>query len=428
MFAHLQSGSGLHTESGLHTASASRQGTGPSRVGVVGSCLAAAGLAVAGIGLAAPAQASQAPTDVGLGSQTRVVGQGVVAPSAAQTMTTKFRWADGSTVKATVVSGSGAKEVAGADISNRTVAWTKWDQMVGVLSDGRGVGLKDGKLHYADAKGQLHLFNSGWTPTVDDAWLQGNRAYGVRYSADKGGSQFFDLGSVGGKVSQDAPWLQGDRQVGSYAVHSGRVYWTRLVMSGGVPVRAEVVSRSMKGGAVRLEAKSASDPSIVDGGVGVVTHKNDTGDWTGGPVTGAKLLGGKNLVSYTGTWPNAGGPDDGMAELMLSGHTVAVANVGGKGTIIMDTKAKKAWWVSAPGKALAMRPTIGSNRVVWPWLEMGNPSAVANRQISVFDAGKLRKLTANGNPQQAYTNGGAVAYSAIAPADGRDSFAAMRVR
>lgn len=187
--------------------------------------------------------------------------------------------------------------MAGADISNRTVAWTKWDQMVGVLSDGRGVGLKDGKLHYADAKGQLHLFNSGWTPTVDDAWLQGNRAYGVRYSAEKGGAQFFDLGSV-----------------------------------------------------------------------------------------------------------------------------------GSKGTIIMGTKAKKAWWVSVPGKALAMRPTIGSNRVVWPWLEMGRPSAVANRQISVFDAGKLRKLAANGNPQQAFTNGGADAYSAIEPADGRDSFAAMRVR
>lgn len=398
--------------------------SGTARGGtVVGSCLAAAGIAVTGMGLAAPAHASQAP------ATPAHVARVAAAPMAASTVSTKFRWADGSAVKATVVSGSGAKEVAAADISQRTVAWESWDYTAGVLPDGRAVGIKGGKLYWADAKGKLHLYNSGWAPQVDHAWVQGNRAYGIRYYNTKQAVQFFDLGTVGGKINQDAPWLAGESSGSDYAVLGGRVYWDRLVMSKGEPVGIEVVSRPMKGGAVRVEAKGASGPSLVDGGVGVVTHKVQAGNWSGGPVTGAKVLGGKSLVSFAGAWPSDVGPDAGPATLVLSGHTLAAANVGGNGTIVMDTRAKKAWWVSAPTKGVAVVPSIGSNRVVWQWANYADGDNPVNRQIAVFDAGKVRKLTAKGSVSRVYANGGAVAYAAFAlTADARPSFAAMKVR
>lgn len=371
--------------------------------------VAAAGAAsialVAGAFVALPgAQAAPA-------HQSAALAPAVAQAATATTVTTKFRWADGSAVKATVVPTSKATSVPPSGIQKRYLASPTWDSTQGVLADGRAIGLDNGKVQVLHANNTRQNYYTGKLPApIDRVQVQGNTVYGVTSHPQY--SMVYEF-SGPGKPVKILSKLTGDFGNAEFTVANGRVYWRDYVVSTrGIVQSTRVLSRAAGGGSSRVEATNASTPTSSLGGVAVVTHAPKPDRWDGGPVTGLRKLGGGTLVKYTGTWPVVGsGPDDNVPGLYAGGNMAAVVDIDRKGVMVMDLVNRRAWLVTPRAGDTSTIPVFSGTRAAWQWINPANGHSPSYGEAMFFDLGKLRRIS-SGNPvYNVSVNGKAIEYS-----------------
>lgn len=368
---------------------------------------------------------------------------------AERTLTTDFVWADGRPVIATVLDGELARRVTPEEISDRYGAESiKSDHtLLGVLADGRALTLDTvwpmvvGRGKEKDAYYGAHDQRARGVPAID-AWTlpsTGTTIYGVvkqsgglaLYSSKGPGKTIVGPLSLPGEQAQaldeGQQVMRTSPGVRPVAVFNGRVYWDRLSSDGEDGARhREVVSRPLTGGFVRVELAKASHPQAVPGGIAVLTE-SDRVLGTGFTYDGARMLGGQRLVSAV---PNEAGTtpccDGTWRSAQLGGRLVVVPHAYGDGQLVMDTQARKAWWVSSP-KGQAVLPAVLTNsRAVWSWTGTGEHRGMATNRIAILDAGsgQLRTLRPTNRVAAWAVAGSALAWS-TQPDDAFEGFAAQ---
>ena len=379
----------------------------------VGAAALATALAASGVALGGTA-AQAGPSASGTsGTQAALAASGTqsVKSIAAKTMSTNFRWADGKPVVAKVVSANSAKAVAKKDIKGRYAYAKKVDYTLGVLPDGRVLGMIQGRVVVVERNGKLRNYFSGRNIGTNGGVLVGTTFYATREKGTP--NTFYPMYGPGKAIGKPFTPKLTYGWVNDLTVYKGRAYWTGVKVTGAYTGRLEVRSMSVKGGAYRVEAKDAANPQLVKGGIAVqtVAQKSDT---TEPVVTGVRVLGGAKVLSVKGGLPQKQKYMALTSPIALSGTIVSVAEQGTLGQLVMDYGSKRAWFIKAPAsKASFFTAAASGSRTAWSWESTGDPVVGRGRELIIFDTatGKLRKIKQRSPIFEVSLNGQAVGAS-----------------
>lgn len=282
--------------------------------------------------------------------------------------------------------------------------------LAGALPNGDVVVSKDGKVYITKDFQSKRLFSQ--TFEYPSVWTVGSTVYVKDVN-----NRLYSGTAKGGKAKYLGT-LKGDAGVGAPAISGGRVFWTQKIKSG-KDTSAQVVSRSLKGGSIRVESKHSRDPQAMNGGVLVQritpARVGDVSDLRLGalglikaPGKVTQVLEAATVKTGTPAFPTMG------LSVRASGDTVAISDAGKAGQIIVNLKKKVAWRISMPKGQSSIFTEVSGNRVVWTGVEpVGLSNFARTGSAYVFDSakGKLSEIGAYGSITGAAINGDVVSWT-----------------